>query len=58
MPQITDAQYKEFQQYQLDRATDKVLTPERLQIICAQYNYDATKIGNYILNIMAKTFRK
>ena len=57
MPQISDEQYKEYQQYLVDRVTDKILTPERIQIICAKFNYDPEKIGNYILNIMAKTFR-
>jgi len=54
MKRITDAEYAEYQQYKLDKARDRILTPDGLRFVCEAYGYDALKIGEHFIEVLVE----
>ena len=51
MKQISNKEYKKYQQYQNDKLHGRILTPEGLRIVCAGLDNDPEKIGIHMLEI-------
>ena len=54
MKKITDKEYAEFQQYKLDKARDRILTPDGLRFVCEANGYDALKIGEHFIEVLTE----
>ena len=58
MKKITEREYKEFQKYQKDRNSGRLITATLLDMICRANENDPEKIGKDILEIVAKQRRE
>lgn len=58
MKKITDEQYKDFQQFNLDKIHGRILTPDGLRFICVANEYDPERIGTAMLYALAKVERR
>ena len=54
MKKITDKEYAEFQQYKIDKARDRILTPDGLRFVCEANSWDALKIGEHFLEALTR----
>ena len=54
MKKITDKEYAEYQQYKIDKARDRILTPDGLRFICEANGWDALKIGEHLIEVLAE----
>ena len=54
MRKLTEKQYKDYEQFQIDKLYGRILTPDGLRFICSANEYDPTRIGQTMLNALAK----
>ena len=54
MKQIKNSEYEEFQKYLHNKNNGRILTPDGLRLICQANDYDAEKIGQHFLEVLAK----
>ena len=54
MKRITDKEYADYQQYKIDKARGRILTPEGLKFICEANGWDSLKIGEHLIEALTK----
>ena len=54
MKQISNKEYEKYQQYQTDVLHGRMLTSDRLRVICSGLDNDPKKIGSHMLEMLAK----
>lgn len=54
MHTLTNKQYEEYMEYCRNKAYGKILTPDGLRFICEANDYDAEKIGQHFLEVLAR----
>ena len=58
MKQISNKEYEEWQKYKSEKNKGHILAPDTLRVICESYNYDPTKIGQHVLEVLPKIREK
>lgn len=54
MHTLTNKQYEEYMEYCRNKVYGKILTPDGLRFICEANDYDAEKIGQHFLEVLAR----
>jgi len=56
MKQISNKEYENYQQYQIDKLHGRILTPDGLRVICAGLDNDPEKIGIHMGTFTGQAF--